>query len=59
MDLRCKSVKHAEIYENTIEVKCRSRMCGAEKGVVVIHVFDLETKVLLDTKKYKEPIRKL
>lgn len=58
MDLRCENVKHAELTEpGIIEVKCRSRFCGAGNGVVVIHQFDTITGELLITKRFKEPIR--
>lgn len=58
MDLRCKNVKHAEMTEpGIIEVKCRSRFCGAGNGVVIIHRFDTLTGELLITKRFKEPIR--
>lgn len=40
--LRCSSKKHAEVInDHTIEVKCSSRFCGAGRGVVVLHRFDL------------------
>lgn len=58
MDLRCENVKHAELSEpGVIEVKCRSRFCGVEKGVIVIHRFDTLTGELLETKRFREPIR--
>lgn len=40
MELRCPNgIKFGELSEEFIEVKCRSRRCGSEPGVVVIHRF--------------------
>lgn len=55
---RCESHKHFEIVNGKIEVKCKSRWCGAENGVVVIHQFDPKDGKLLDTKKFREPSMK-
>lgn len=55
MDLRCNAKLHGVVYDNgVIEIKCQSRFCGAESGVVVIHKFDLHTGGM-ETVKYKEP----
>jgi hypothetical protein len=61
MDLRCPAKKHAELLtpstdEGVIEVKCRSRWCGAESGVVVTHQFNTSTGELMGTKKFRQPI---
>lgn len=37
-----------------LEVKCDSRFCGREAGVVVLHRFDLSTGEF-NTRKYSEP----
>jgi hypothetical protein len=37
-----------------IEVKCRSKRCGAEPGVLVLHRFDSSTGQYLGTKRYRE-----
>lgn len=42
--------------EHIIEVKCRSRRCGAQSGVVVIHYFSAFTGHLLKTSRFKDPI---
>lgn len=58
-ELRCDNGILFGILEgNTLEVKCRSRRCGALPGVVVLHRFSIETGAMLDTKKYKDPITK-
>jgi hypothetical protein len=41
-----------------IEVKCSSRFCGAGEGVVVIHKFNSSNGELLETKKYKDIVRR-
>jgi hypothetical protein len=56
MDLRCESKKHGELPEpGVIEVKCDSRFCGAQRGVVVLHRFDALTGELLETKRFRDP----
>lgn len=59
-ELRCPSRILAVIIErpdeesDLLEVKCSSSFCGAGRGAVVFHYFDLETSELVDTKKYKD-----
>lgn len=54
-DLRCPNgIKFGELTTEFIEVKCRSRRCGAQPGVVVIHRFTHEGS-LIDTKHYRDP----
>lgn len=55
MELRCPSRMHGIVELKTIEVKCRSARCGARKGAVVLHSFDLSSGELIETKKFKEP----
>lgn len=55
LELRCPGTMHAKLVDGGIEVKCRRRSCGYRRGVVVLHVFDLHTGQLVDTKKYAEP----
>lgn len=43
MDLRCENgIKFGEVTRGFFEVKCRSKRCGAEPGVVVLHRFSHE-----------------
>lgn len=59
IDIRCPSKKFAVLVdENTLEIKCSSRFCGAKPGVVVLHRYNTQTGELLDTSKYKDPERK-
>jgi hypothetical protein len=58
LDLRCRGKKQAVRLPNgLIEIKCDSRICGAQQGVVVLHRFDPMTGNLIETKCYKSPNR--
>lgn len=53
--LRCDSKKHAELIgDHVIEVKCSSRFCGARRGVVVLHQFNLLTHEVT-TQTFRDP----
>lgn len=55
-EVRCDNgILFGTIEDRVLEVKCRSNRCGHERGVVVIHRFDLETGKLLETRKFKSP----
>lgn len=59
-ELRCDSKKHAVLIEEgagILEVKCDSRFCGAQTGVIVLHRFDLSDGSLVDTKRYNTKIQ--
>lgn len=61
-ELRCDgNVLHAMVVDEDepkpqglIEFRCKSKFCGREPGVIVLHRFDLETGGY-DTHRYKEP----
>lgn len=56
MDLRCSSgIKFAELEGDVLSVKCRSRICGAERGTVVIHEFDIRSGQELRTRIFRDP----
>jgi hypothetical protein len=57
IELRCSGTMHGKLGNHILEVKCGRRGCGAVKGVVVLHTFDLETGLLVGTKKYADPIK--
>ena len=43
MEMRCENgIKFGEVTADFLEVKCRSKRCGAEPGVVVLHRFSHE-----------------
>jgi hypothetical protein len=58
-ELRCDSgIKFGELYaeDSVLEVKCRSKWCGAGPGVVVVHGFDIKTGKLVGTDLFRDPI---
>lgn len=55
-DLRCDNgIRFAILDGETIEFKCRSRRCGYEPGVVVLHRFSVLTGELKGTQMFKDP----
>lgn len=55
MDMRCEFKLHGIVIQpGVLEVKCDSRLCGAEYGVVVLHRFDLVTGSLIKTVRFKD-----
>jgi hypothetical protein len=46
---------HGILKDRLIEVKCRSRFCGASDFATVLHYFDPDTGTLVETKKYQKP----
>jgi hypothetical protein len=57
MELRCGAKLHAILFEEYLEVKCNSRRCGHEPGVVVLHRFSRTTGELIETKRFRDPER--
>lgn len=58
-EIRCPSRLHGRIVNGQLEVKCASKKCGAQSGVVVLHYFNLLTGELTETKKYSDPAAKM
>lgn len=56
-ELRCGGTMHGKLDDLRLEVKCNRRSCGAGRGVVVLHTFDLTTGELIGTSKYADPTR--
>ena len=58
IELRCDAKKFGELFteDDVLEVKCNSRFCGAEPGVVVIHGFDMATGKLVGTERFRDPV---
>lgn len=55
MELRCEHKLVGVLTDDgVLEVKCNSRFCGHEPGVVVIHRFSVEDGKLIETKRYKD-----
>lgn len=59
VELRCAGTMHAklDIADGKLEVKCGRRGCGATRGVVVLHTFDVTTGHMVGTKRFADPIR--
>lgn len=57
VELRCPNgILFANLNEEGhVEVKCRSKRCGAKAGVVVLHFFDPATGEMVRTEMYKDP----
>lgn len=55
VELRCPSRLHGILKDKMIEVKCRSKFCGASSFATVFHYFDPINGQLVQTKRYKEP----
>lgn len=60
IELRCGGTMHGklDIRDGKLEVKCGRRGCGAGRGVVVLHTFDIETGELVETKHFADPAKK-
>lgn len=56
-DLRCALKKHAILIPemSVVEIKCSSKFCGAQRGTVILHRFDIHTGELVKTIEYREP----
>lgn len=55
-ELRCDQGKlFGILVEDVLEVRCQSRFCGHEPGLVVIHRFSLQTGEMLGTRRYRNP----
>jgi len=63
MQLRCKSQLQGIIKEypngkRLLEVRCKNKWCAARgTGVVVLHLFNVETGELDHTKRFRDPQR--
>lgn len=54
MELRCPNgIKFGELTEEFVEVKCRSKRCGAKPGVIVLHRFSHQG-ILLKTLRFRD-----
>lgn len=60
IELRCNGTLHGILLDDGkhLEVKCKRRSCGAQRGVVVLHTISLETGKVTSTKRFTEPTGK-
>lgn len=56
-ELRCGTTMHAklDIADGKLEVKCNRRGCGAGRGIVVLHTFDVATGSMVGTRLFRDP----
>lgn len=57
MELRCDHKLHGHIDGDVLEVGCQSRFCGKRPGVVVVHLFSVSTGKLIETRRFKDPVK--
>lgn len=55
--LRCASKLHGNLDKGFLEVKCSSRFCGAQPGVVIIHRFSADDGAFIETLRFKDPMK--
>lgn len=57
IELRCGGTMHGKlsIHDGKLEVKCGRRGCGAKRGVVVLHTFDVTTGEMVGTQHFADP----
>jgi len=55
--LRCEGTMFGILSDDrqTLEVKCKRRSCGAEKGSVILHTISLDTGQVVKTERFAEP----
>lgn len=52
-EFRCNRLHGILNEHGQLEVTCRSRFCGWEPGIIVLHYFDVATGQLLQTQKFQ------
>lgn len=59
MEMRCPWRLHGDLHTpakgGIVQFKCRSRLCGAKRGVVIIHRFSTEDAKLIETLRFRDP----
>jgi hypothetical protein len=56
IEIRCRGKLHGILVgDDTVEIKCRSALCGAKPGVVVLHEFNVHTGEITKTSRFKDP----
>ena len=56
IELRCAHSLQGKMIDGKLEIKCRSYKCGARSGIIVLHRFDPFTGVLVETKRFRDPM---
>lgn len=56
LPLRCDHALYGLLTdERWLEVKCKRRACGYEKGSVVLHTIDIQSGQVVSTRKFADP----
>ena len=57
IELRCPRALfgYVDLDRRTVEVKCKRRACGADRGAIVLHTISLDTGQVVDNKRFREP----
>lgn len=56
IDLRCGANLYGRLTdERWLEVKCKRRACGYDKGMVILHTIDIQTGEVVKTDRFAEP----
>lgn len=55
IQIKCPNKLFGAMEDDVLEVKCRSRFCGAEPGVVVLHRFKMPAGDLIETVRFRDP----
>jgi len=57
IELRCQGTLFGILSDDhqTVEVKCKRRICGASNGVVVLHTIQLSTGRVIKTRRFSQP----
>lgn len=56
LPLRCDHALYGLLTdERWLEVKCKRRACGYQKGLVVLHTIDIQSGKVVSTKRFTDP----
>ena len=56
IELRCENNLYGRLTDGRwLEVKCKRRACGYQKGTVILHTIDITTGKVVRTKKFADP----
>lgn len=56
LPLRCDHALYGLLTdERWLEVKCKRRACGYQKGLVVLHTIDIKSGQVVSTKRFTDP----
>lgn len=54
--LRCQpNTLHGILVDGQLEVKCRDKLCGYQRGITILHYFDVITGEMIKTSRFRDP----